>query len=113
MEAANFWPEIDVEESEKEYYVSVDIPGVDKQDVHVRVDDGALVIEGERREERAAESASYMRRERAYGRFVRRMGLPTTIDTESIKARLDNGTLHVTVPKSKAAREAAREISIS
>lgn len=111
-EEVAFYPAIDIEETDDAYFLKADLPRVNKDDVHVYVEEGALVIEGDRKEEKAVESAQYTRRERSWGHFYRSFRLPDGVDATRVEARLEDGALDVTLPKSKQAREKSHEIKV-
>jgi HSP20 family protein len=93
--AAN--PKIDVCEQDKQVRVCLDVPGVDESQIEVDVDDGALIVSGERRDERAQDGGQ-RRSEMHYGRFTRRIPLPQGIDKEGARATLRHGVLEVVIP---------------
>ena len=98
----NFTPAYEVDEHEDHYLISLDIPGVSKNDVKVEVVDEKLVITGERKsEKRETEGRRYGR---FYGKFERTFKLPTDVDFDKIEARFENGVLELAVPKAEAAR---------
>jgi HSP20 family protein len=99
-------PSVDVFEREGNLVVRADLPGLGKDDVRVEVVEGALVLEGERRQEREVERSGMYRAERTYGTFRRVIPLPEGVDPESAEARFDNGVLEVTLrlPEEKARR---------
>jgi HSP20 family protein len=103
-------PAVDVFERESALVVRAELPGVERQDIHVRVDDRVLVIEGERKREAEIEEGTVHRVERSYGRFVRRFRLADTIDVSKIAAGYKNGILEVKLPKSEAAKPRKIEI---
>jgi HSP20 family protein len=93
-----FWaPDVDVFEREGKLVVRADLPGLSKDDVRVEVQDGALVIEGERRHEREIERGGMYRAERIYGTFSRVIPLPEGVDPDAAEARFDNGVLEVSL----------------
>ena len=93
-----FWmPDVDVFERDGRLVVRADLPGLSPDDVRVEVEDGALTIEGERRQEREIEGAGTYHAERVYGMFRRVIPLPDGADPESAEARFDNGVLQVSV----------------
>jgi HSP20 family protein len=108
-----FCPTCDIEETDAEYRVTFDIPGVAKEDVKIELENDELRIRGERRSERAAEGGAKSRfhfSERAHGKFQRVFTLPAAVDAEAVKARFENGVLSVTLPKAAVAK--ARSIQI-
>ena len=80
-------PAVDVKETNKEYVIHADVPGVEAKDIDVTLEDGILTIRGERNWSNEQENESYKRVERAYGSFFRRFSLPDTADAESVKAK--------------------------
>jgi HSP20 family protein len=100
-----FWePEVDVFEREGNLVVRADLPGLSKDDVRVEVQDGALVIQGERRQEREVQRAGTYRAERFHGTFSRVIPLPEGVDLDTAEARFENGVLEVSfrMPQEKA-----------
>jgi HSP20 family protein len=94
-------PRLDVRETDNEYRVSVELPGVTEDDVEVDVDGDLLTIRAEKREERELERADQHVTERLFGVFQRSIRLPEPVDAQSIKATLDNGVLRIVIPKSE------------
>ncbi|HEX9400380.1 MAG TPA: Hsp20/alpha crystallin family protein [Anaeromyxobacter sp.] len=90
-------PSVDVFERNGKLVVRADLPGLKKDDVRVEVAEGALVIEGERREEREFEGGGVYRAERVQGSFQRVIPLPEGVDTESAEARFESGVLEVSL----------------
>jgi len=94
----------DVEDAGDEFVVTVDLPGFEKEDVDVRVQDRALSITAERTTETGAsegndEESTYVRRERHDQSVSRRLTLPEPIDTDDVAATMKNGVLTVTLGK--------------
>ncbi|AEJ39799.1 molecular chaperone (small heat shock protein) [Sulfobacillus acidophilus TPY] len=102
-----FAPALDVEEDDRHYYLHLDVPGVDIGDITVEVDNGALIISGEKRDEREKNSRRAHTSERYYGRFYREITLPQDADTEQLKAELKRGVLTVTIPKNASSTRRA------
>jgi HSP20 family protein len=97
-----FWaPDVDVLEREGKLVVRADLPGLSKDDVRVEVQDGALVIEGERRQEREVERSGTYRAERIYGAFSRVIPLPEGVDPDTAEAHFENGVLEVSLRMSE------------
>ena len=99
-----FGPAVDISESDKEYKVEVELPGLDKKNLNVTVDNGRLHISGERQEEQKDEKENYLRLERSYGSFSRTLQLPATIDEDKAEADYKDGVLTVRLPKNAEAR---------
>ena len=90
--------------------LKVELPGVDPAKVEVTVEDGNLVLRGEKPEPAADEKSRLLFREIRRGRFERTFSLPDTVDTAKMTASFHNGVLEIVIPA--AAREAARTIPI-
>lgn len=106
-------PDVDVEELENEFVVSVDLPGVDKKDVKVTIENNLLTIKGERRVEATEEEEGrYHCSERCYGSFQRSFSLPRTVDSSRINAKHTDGVLTITLPKAEEAKEREIEVQV-
>ena len=102
--AAGAWlPEIDVRRTGDALRVTVDLPGLRREDIDIELLDGALRISGERSMEHEEEQEGVLRSERRYGRFERVVPLPEGVDEEGVTARFADGVLEVTVPLPKDA----------
>lgn len=100
----------DIEESEKAFLLAFDLPGMKKEDIKIDVSDNVLSVSGERKRESETGPEGQRRVERAYGKFIRTFTLPNTVDAEKIEARLENGVLHLAIPKVEAAKPRTIEI---
>jgi len=107
------WPSMDVEETDREYRVTVEAPGVDEKDLEVVMADGVLTVRGEKRDERSENAHGRAFSERYFGRFERRVMLDRDIDPDKIRADFRNGVLTVTAPKSVQAVERTKRIPIN
>jgi HSP20 family protein len=105
-----FVPQIDVQQRDDRIVVHVDLPGTSPDDVQLRIEDNALIVEGERRVERELEEGGIVRTERVYGRFQRAVPLPEGADPESAEARFANGVLEVSIKTPQ--RRKGRQIEI-
>jgi len=103
-------PSSDVLERDDHYVLRLDLPGVKKNDIQVSVEDGGLLIRGERHHEETKESDKLLRTERYAGTFARRFRLGDRIDTERIHAEYRDGVLEIRVPKAEEARTRMIEI---
>jgi len=105
LESFGDWaPAMDVQETDVEYLVKADLPDMTKDNVKVGIENGVLTIEGERKQEKEESTKKYHRLERAYGKFVRRLTVPSDVDEARVVAEFKNGVLNVHLPKSPAAR---------
>jgi HSP20 family protein len=93
---AGFTPPVDVHETEDEYLVKIDLPGVKSEDVNVEVNDNVLSISGSRV---ADETGAAQLVERPYGTFARTLTLPQGVDSDSIEAGYQDGVLELRIPK--------------
>ena len=98
-EMQGWTPRTDITETKKKYIVKADLPEVEKEDMHVSVKDGALLIEGERRQHNEEEDEKFHRIESMYGKFSRMFTLPPNVDEAHIKAKAKDGVLRVHIPK--------------
>jgi HSP20 family protein len=106
------FPQIEVFEREGELVVHVDLPGLNREDVSVDVEDDSIVIRGERRDEHEENRGRYYHSERRYGSFERRVSIPEGADLENVKAVFRDGVLEITMPAPKRASN-ARRVEIS
>ena len=90
---------MDMRENEKDYELSVDIPGMEKGDIKISTENNILVIEGERKEEKTSEKDKVHFMERHYGSFRREISLPSNVKTDDIAAVYNNGVLKLHIPK--------------
>lgn len=112
-ELADWIPASNVSEDDKEYRIRLELPDVKKEDVHVKVENGVLIIEGERKEEKDEKDIKFHRREMNYGKFVRRFTLPEEIDETKVQASFRDGMLNLVLAKSKVVTMKSREIPIN
>jgi HSP20 family protein len=96
IERADWIPAADVYEDEREYLLVLDLPGIKRDGLDVNLDDGRLVIRGERT---AAAGLHARRTERPQGRFVRTFSLPDAVDRAAITADYKDGVLLLHLPK--------------
>jgi HSP20 family protein len=103
-------PAVDLIDHEDELVVRADLPGLEEKDIEVTVQDGNLVIRGERKEETEEKKEDYYFSERTYGVFARTLPLPAGVDADRVKATFKNGVLQVHLPKAKEAKGKRIEI---
>ena len=110
--ASAVWaPRMDLTETEDAYRLQMDLPGMKKADIHVRMDDHRLLVSGERSEETTREDADYVHSERYFGSFYRSVRLPMTVEDENIKATFKNGVLTIQLPKSEKSKPKRIDVS--
>jgi HSP20 family protein len=100
MTVADWSPSADITETDTAYLIKAEIPGVNKQDVKVSVQDGMLTIQGERKMEKEEKGKKFHRVECSYGSFVRSFRMPDDVDENSVNAEFKDGMLNVTLVKS-------------
>lgn len=98
-------PAIDVAESATGYKVTAELPGLDEKNIELKLFDGTLTIQGEKKEEKEEKKKDYYLSERHYGSFRRSFSIPEGVDAERIEATFKNGVLTVTLPKTAEARK--------
>lgn len=103
-------PRMDVEETDDAYIIHADLPGIDKKNLHISLQDNVLTIKGERKYEEKKETKNHFQLERAYGNFYRTITLPEKVKEEEIKAKYKDGVLTITLPKSEEAKPKMIEI---
>lgn len=110
---ADWIPSCNVSEDEKEYRIRMELPDVKKEDVKVNMENGVLVVQGERKEEKEERGVRFHRRELSYGRFVRRFTMPEEVDESKIQANFRDGMLNLVLAKSKVKPSHVKEIPIN
>ncbi|MBF8222793.1 Hsp20/alpha crystallin family protein [Halomonas sp. 328] len=105
-------PSIDIREDDSAYRISIEVPGVDEQDVKLTLDERRLIVEGEKRQEQVEEEGRYRRVERSYGSFCRVLDLPEDAKAEEIQASFAKGVLTITVPRDETRPSRRRQIPI-
>ena len=104
------WPNIDIDETEKEIRITAELPGLEEKDVELQISNGVLSISGEKKSE--AEDKERRFSERFFGRFERRIPLDD-VEEQKAEASFRNGVLTVTVPKLQTAKQSVRRIAIN
>jgi len=112
-EDKNWTPAFDITESEKEYTVSAELPGIDVKNLEVTLVEGVLKIKGEKRQESEKKEDNYLRIERSYGSFDRSFRIPDSVETNKIEASYKDGILNLTIPKAKETKTKKIKISVN
>ncbi len=110
---ADWAPSVDISETDTEYRVKAELPGVSKDDVRITVHSGMLTLEGERKVERESKDERHHRVERYYGRFSRSFSLPEDVAAERISADGKEGVITVHLPKAEAKKPKTVEVKVS
>lgn len=103
-------PPCDVFEDKEAVRIIMEVPGVKPGDVKLSLENNMLTIRGEKKQVAEEKSDRVHRYERSYGVFERSFALPSTVDTDRIEARYDNGVLTVTLPKAERAQPRQIEV---
>lgn len=109
-EEAEWSVPVEVSESENAYFVSFDVPGVNKDDIKIEVHGRTLTVSGERKRETTEEGRTSVIRSRSYGQFSRSFTLPDTTDNPKIEAKYAEGVLEVVIPKAEASKPRQIEV---
>lgn len=112
LTTSDWAPLVDVQETQEEYLVKAELPGVPKENVKVTLEDGTLCLKGERTQEKEEKGKRYHRIERMYGTFLRRFTLPEDVEPSKVRATYEQGVLTVHMPKGAVAPAKAVEVDI-
>lgn len=110
LEGSAVFPPVSVSENTKTVTVTAEIPGIAANELEISVDGDMLTIRGEKKDEKKEEKDNWYRVERSYGSFIRRIGLPTTVDAAHAEATLEKGVL--TLKLTKAADDRSKTIKV-
>ncbi len=103
---------VDISEDARAFHLDAELPGIDKENIALNIEDDVLTIKAERKKETEENSKDYHRVERTYGGFSRSFNLGEMIDRDNIAADFSNGVLHVTLTKAEPVRK-TKEIAIN
>ncbi len=105
-------PNMDITASDKEYAITVEVPGVEENNIKLELADNTLTIKGEKKQESEKKDKDVYRIERSYGSFQRVLSLPEDADHENIDAQFKNGVLTITVPRKVISKPKGKTIDI-
>jgi HSP20 family protein len=105
-------PRLDVSETEKALEVVADLPGLEKKDISVSLEDDLLIIKGERKEEKESKEKLFHTIERSSGSFYRALRLPVEVEKDKIDANFKDGVLTLNLPKTKESKKKVSQIDI-
>ncbi|HEX5710001.1 MAG TPA: Hsp20/alpha crystallin family protein [Sulfuricurvum sp.] len=109
---SDFSPSVNTRNGEFAYHIDVDLPGVKKEDISVKVENNVLTIKGERKTKKEVKKEDYYKVESNFGSFTRSFTLPQNVDAENIHAESKDGVLEVVLPKKDVKNESAKQIKI-
>jgi HSP20 family protein len=112
LQAGQWTPAVDISENAERIVLRADLPGIDQDDVELRLEDGTLVLRGQRKAPPDARPQDMLRAERPHGTFVRSFSLPSNVDQPGIRAALRSGVLEVVLPKMQESRAKAIRIDV-
>jgi HSP20 family protein len=113
LAVTDWMPSVDISETDANYLIKGEIPGVKKEDVSVTIQDGMLTLRGERKQEKEDKNKKFHRVECSYGSFMRSFRVPDDADESAIKAEFKDGMLNVTLPKSAKSKPKAINVSVT
>jgi HSP20 family protein len=113
MASTDWVPVVDVMETEEEYQIRAELPGVEKKDVKLSMEKGVMTISGHREQEKEEKGKRYHRIERAYGSFARSFTVPDAVEEQKVTAEFKNGLLTILLPKSEKAKPKSIEVTVT
>lgn len=105
-------PTLDLGATDKEYTVTVEIPGVDDKDIKLEIVNSTLTIRGEKKQEKEENDQNFYRLERSYGSFQRVLSLPEDVDEAGVAAKFTKGVLTITLPRKSMPQSQIRRIEV-
>ena len=103
-------PAVDLYEKDDHFMIKAELPGVNKDDIKIDLQDQLLTLSGERTYDNEIKEENYYRRERSYGKFQRAFTLPADVDSDKIKAEFKDGLLQIEVPKPEGKK--AKQVTV-
>jgi HSP20 family protein len=113
LTTASFVPAVDIYEDPKKVVLKLEVPGIEEEDLDVRVENNTLTVKGERKFEKEEKEENFHRIERRYGTFYRSFTLPSTIDSEHIHANYTNGILKLELNKKAEAQPKQIKVNVA
>ena len=108
----NLTPSVDINESGEAFMISADLPGIEKSNIEVKVEDDTLILSAIRHTDKSDTNEKLHYNERRFGTFSRSFKMPKTVKEEKITAKLDNGVLSIVIPKAEDAIKSNRLIAV-
>ncbi|MDE1464421.1 Hsp20/alpha crystallin family protein [Spartinivicinus poritis] len=107
-----FKPSVDISAKDKEYVISVEVPGVDEKDIKLEMRDNTLIISGEKKHKKEEKEEHHYRVERSYGKFQRMLAIPEDANADEIRASFKNGVLSIKLPRKELPESKTKKIEI-
>ena len=111
MTHGSWAPSVDIFEDKEHLILEAELPGMNREDFEISVENNVITLRGERKFEKKTEGDNYHRVERSYGSFTRSFTLPQTVTADGATADFENGILHVSLPKREETK--ARRIEVA
>lgn len=106
-------PTLNIGADDKEYAISIEVPGVDQKDIKLEIANNTLTVRGEKKQEREEKEKNYYRMERSYGSFQRVLSLPEDANHDKIEATFKNGVLKISMPRKALSTSNLKQIPIN
>lgn len=113
LRALSSYPRTDMYETDKDIIISIEIPGIDKDDIDLQIQQGLVSIKYEDKGARERKARNYSISERSYASFQRQIGLPNYANYEKAEADYENGILEITIPKDEETKIKSKKIEIN
>ncbi|MDX2480576.1 MAG: Hsp20/alpha crystallin family protein [Desulfuromusa sp.] len=110
---ADWAPRADISETDAEFCITAEVPGIKREDVKINIEDHVLSIRGENKQEKEEKGKKFHRIERYYGSFSRSFSLPENVNEDKIDATFKDGMLTLTIPKTEIKKPKAIEIKVN
>ncbi len=112
LTTTNFAPPVDIYEDEHNISLRMEVPGIDENDIDVRIEGNTLTVHGERKLEKDEKEENYRRIERQYGSFTRSFTLPNSVDPSQVSAHYDKGVLKISLAKKAEAKPKQIKVNV-
>jgi HSP20 family protein len=112
LTTTSFAPPVDIYEDDHNITLKLEVPGVDEQDIDVRIENTTLIVHGERKIEKEEKEENFRRIERQYGSFTRSFTLLSSVDSGQVSASYDNGVLKIKLAKKAGAKPQQIKVNV-
>src|SRR5437762_13054420 len=112
LTTTSFAPPVDIYEDEHNITLKIEVPGIDENDIDVRIDNNTLTVQGERKIEKEEKEENFRRVERHYGSFTRSFTLPSSVDPAQVSAHYDKGVLNINLAKKAEAKPKQIKVNV-